>query len=86
MIDNNFNIDLKMMKYVQNSWKNIKLKIKRIRKLLDDIKNHRLIKRTGINSNGLDIEISDEEDQLLEAYRKQNLWNNNNDYYKIKII
>ena len=59
---------------------------KELEKLLDDIKNHRLIKRTGINSNGLDIEISDEEDQLLEAYRKQNLWNNNNDYYKIKII
>ena len=34
MIDNNFNIDLKMMKYVQNSWKNIKLKIKRIRKII----------------------------------------------------
>ena len=44
---------------------------KELEKLLDDIKNHRLIKRTGINSNGLDIEISDEEDQLLEAYRKQ---------------
>ena len=40
---------------------------KELEKLLDDIKNHRLIKRTGVNSNGLDIEISDEEDQLLEA-------------------
>lgn len=44
---------------------------KELEKLLDDIKNHRLIKRAGVNSNGLDIEISDEEDQLLEAYRKQ---------------
>ena len=58
---------------------------KELEKLLDDIKNHRLIKRTGVNSNGLDIEISDEEDQLWK-HRKQNLWNNNNDYYKIKII
>lgn len=72
MIDNNFNIDLKNDEIRSKFMEEYQIKDqKELEKLLDDIKNHRLIKRTGINSNGLDIEISDEEDQLLEAYRKQ---------------
>ena len=72
MIDNNFNIDLKNDEIRSKFMEEYQIKDqKELEKLLDDIKNHRLIKRAGVNSNGLDIEISDEEDQLLEAYRKQ---------------
>ena len=80
MIDNNFNIDLKNEEIRKKFMEDYQIKDqKELEKLLDDIKNHRLIKRAGV-ANGLDIEISDEEDSLLEAYRRQNSWNNNKDY------
>ncbi|KAL6449504.1 MRC1 Mediator of replication checkpoint protein 1 [Candida maltosa Xu316] len=71
MIDNDFNIDLNNEEIRKKFMEDYQIKDqKELEKLLDDIKNHKLIKRVGV-SNGLDIEISDEEDQLLEAYRKQ---------------
>ena len=73
MIDNNFNIDLKNEEIRKKFMEDYQIKDqKELEKLLDDIKNHRLIKRAGV-ANGLDIEISDEEDSLLEAYRRQKL-------------
>lgn len=72
MIDNNFNIDLndeevrkKFMEQYQISDQ------KELEKLIDDIKNHRLSKRA--RSNRFDIELSDEEDEMLLAYRRQKL-------------
>ncbi|KAI5951608.1 hypothetical protein KGF54_004682 [Candida jiufengensis] len=73
MIDNDFNIDLQNDEIRQKFMEEYQIKDqKELEKLLDDIKNHKLIKRVGQN-NGLDIELSDEEDQLLSAYRKQKL-------------
>ncbi|KAI3405802.2 hypothetical protein KGF56_001409 [Candida oxycetoniae] len=70
MIDNDFNIDLQDEAIKKKFMEDYKIKDqKELEKLLDDIKNHRLIKR--VANNGLDIELSDEEDQLLAAYRKQ---------------
>ncbi|RCK56568.1 Mediator of replication checkpoint protein 1 [Candida viswanathii] len=73
MIDNNFNIDLKNEEIRKKFMEDYQIEDqKELEKLLDDIKNHKLIKRAGV-SNGLDIEISDEEDGVLEAYRRQKL-------------
>lgn len=72
MIDNNFNIDLKNDDLRRKFMEEYQIKDqKELEKLLDDIKNHRLTKR--VNGNGFDIELSDEEDELLAAYRKQKL-------------
>ncbi|CUM46231.1 uncharacterized protein AC631_00045 [Debaryomyces fabryi] len=72
MIDNNFNIDLKNDDIRRKFMEEYQIKDqKELEKLLDDIKNHRLTKR--VNGNGFDIELSDEEDELLAAYRKQKL-------------
>ncbi|KAI5969965.1 hypothetical protein CANMA_001005 [Candida margitis] len=74
MIDNNLNIDLQNDEIRQKFMEEYQIKDqKELEKLLDDIKNHKLIKRVGQNNNGFDIELSDEEDQLLAAYRKQKL-------------
>lgn len=72
MIDHSLNIDLNdeevrrkfMEQYQINDQKELE-------KLLDDIKNHRLTKMAA--GGGLDIELSDEEDELLVAYRRQKL-------------
>ncbi|CCE87083.1 Piso0_005620 [Millerozyma farinosa CBS 7064] len=72
MIDHRLNIDLNdeevrrkfMEQYQINDQKELE-------KLLDDIKNHRLTKMAA--GGGLDIELSDEEDELLVAYRRQKL-------------
>lgn len=72
MIDYRLNIDLNdeevrrkfMEQYQINDQKELE-------KLLDDIKNHRLTKMAA--GGGLDIELSDEEDELLVAYRRQKL-------------
>lgn len=72
MIDNDFNIDLKNDDLRRKFMEEYQIKDqKELEKLLDDIKNHRLTKR--VNGNGFDIELSDEEDELLTAYRKQKL-------------
>ena len=74
MIDNNFNIDLQDDEIRKKFMEEYQIKDQQeLEKLLDDIKNHKLIKRVGQNNNGFDIELSDEEDQLLAAYRKQKL-------------
>lgn len=74
MIDNNLNIDLQDDEIRKKFMEEYQIKDQReLEKLLDDIKNHKLIKRVGANNNGFDIELSDEEDQLLAAYRKQKL-------------
>lgn len=74
MIDNNLNIDLQNDEIRKKFMKDYQIKDQQeLEKLLDDIKNHKLIKRVGANNHGLDIELSDEEDQLLAAYRKQKL-------------
>lgn len=72
MIDNNFNIDLKNDEIRKKFMAEYQIKDqKELEKLLDDIKNHRLTKRA--RANGLDIELSDEEDSLLMKYRHQKL-------------
>ncbi|RLV92532.1 Mediator of replication checkpoint protein 1 [Spathaspora sp. JA1] len=72
MIDNNFNIDLNDEEIRKKFMEDYHIKDQQeLEKLLDDIKNHRLTKR--INGNGFDIDLSDEEDQLLAAYRRQKL-------------
>lgn len=70
MIDNNFNIDLNNEEIRNKFMEQYQIKDKKeLEKLIDDIKNHKLVKR----SNGLDIELSDEEDEILLNYRKQKL-------------
>lgn len=70
MIDNNFKIDLNDEEIRQKFMDQYKIKDKKeLEKLLDDIKNHKLIKK----ASGLTIELSDEEDELLVAYRRQKL-------------
>ncbi|CCE85978.1 Piso0_005620 [Millerozyma farinosa CBS 7064] len=72
MIDHRLNINLNdeevrrkfMEQYQINDQKELE-------KLLDDVKNHRLTKMAA--GGGLDIELSDEEDELLVAYRRQKL-------------
>lgn len=69
MIDNNFNIDLNDDEIRKKFMEEHQIKDrKQLDKLLDDIKNHRLIKRAGAN-----IDLSDEEDELLLNYRRQKL-------------
>lgn len=70
MIDNNFNIDLNDGEVRKKFMEQYQIKDqKELEKLVDDIKNHKLVKR----AKNLDIELSDEEDELLMAYRKQRL-------------
>lgn len=72
MIDNSFNFDLNDAEVKRKFMEQYQIKDqKELEKLLDDIKNHRLTKR--VRPNGLDIELSDEEDEILAAYRKQKL-------------
>lgn len=72
MIDNNLFIDLKNDEIRNKFMQEYQIKDqKELEKLLDDIKNHRLSKRAA--ANDLDIELSDEDDELLLAYRRQKL-------------
>lgn len=73
MIDNDLNIDLNDEEVKRKFMEQYQIKDKReLEKLLDDIKNHKLTKRIG-SKNGFDIELSDEEDELLSAYRRQRI-------------
>lgn len=70
MIDNNFNIVLNDGEVRKKFMEQYQIKDQKdLEKLVDDIKNHKLVKR----AKNLDIELSDEEDELLMAYRKQRL-------------
>lgn len=72
MIDNDFNIDLNDEEVRKKFMEQYQIKDrKELEKLIDDIKNHKLTKRA--RANGFDIELSDEEDELLMAYRRQKL-------------
>ncbi|PIS55897.1 hypothetical protein CJI97_001135 [Candidozyma auris] len=72
MIDNRFNIDLNDEEIRKKFMEQYQIKDKKeLEKLIDDIKNHRLTKRA--RGNGFDIELSDEEDEMLMAYRRQKL-------------
>lgn len=72
MIDNNFNIDLNDEAIRKKFMEEYQIKDrKELEKLMDDVKNHRLVKKAGVA--GLDLEFSDEEDELLMAYRRQKL-------------
>lgn len=72
MIDNNFNLDLNDEEVRRKFMEQYRVKDhKELEKLMDDIKNHRLTKRA--RAGKFDIELSDEEDELLMAYRRQKL-------------
>lgn len=72
MIDNTLNLDLNDEEIRKKFMEEYHIKDKKdLEKLMDDIKNHRLTKRA--RGNGFDIELSDEEDELLMAYRRQKL-------------
>lgn len=72
MIDNTLNLDLNDEAIRKKFMEEYQIKDKKdLEKLMDDIKNHRLTKRA--RGNGFDIELSDEEDELLMAYRRQKL-------------
>ncbi|GEQ71951.1 hypothetical protein JCM33374_g5637 [Metschnikowia sp. JCM 33374] len=72
MIDNNFNINLNDEEVRKKFMEQYQIKDRHeLEKLMDDIKNHRLTKRS--RSNRFDIELSDEEDEILMAYRRQKL-------------
>lgn len=71
MIDNDFNIDLNDEEIRKKFMEQYQIKDrKELEKLIDDIKNHKLSKRIA-NKNSLDIELSDEEDELLLAWKRQ---------------
>lgn len=72
MIDNDFNLDLNDEEVRKKFMEQYQIKDrKELEKLIDDIKNHKLNKRA--RANRFDIELSDEEDELLMAYRRQKL-------------
>lgn len=72
MIDNDFNIDLNDEEVRKKFMEQYQIKDRKdLEKLIDDIKNHKLTKRA--RANRFDIELSDEEDELLMAYRRQKL-------------
>lgn len=72
MIDNNFNIDLNDETIRKKFMEQYQIKDqKELEKLMDDVKNHKLIKKAA--THGLNIELSDEEDELLMAYKRQKI-------------
>lgn len=72
MIDNTFNINLNDDEVRKKFMEQYQIKDRNeLEKLMDDIKNHRLTKRS--RANKFDIELSDEEDEILMAYRRQKL-------------
>lgn len=72
MIDNNYNLDTNDEEVRRKFMEEHKMSDqKQVEQLLDDIKNHKLLKRARGNNN--DIELSDEEDEILAAYKKDKL-------------
>lgn len=72
MIDNNFNLVLNDEEVRKKFMEQYQIKDRNeLEKLIDDIKNHRLSKRA--RSTRFDVELSDEEDEILIAYRKKKL-------------
>lgn len=72
MIDNNFNLVLNDEEVRRKFMEQYQIKDRHeLEKLIDDIKNHKLTKRA--RANRFDIELSDEEDEILLAYRRQKL-------------
>lgn len=72
MIDNNFNLVLNDEEVRKKFMEQYQIKDRNeLEKLIDDIKNHRLSKRA--RSMRFDVELSDEEDEILMAYRKKKL-------------
>lgn len=70
MIDDALDLDLNDEEIRKKFMEQYKIKDKeQLERLLDDIKNHRLSKRAA--ARGLDLEFSDEEDEILMAYRRQ---------------
>ena len=72
MIDNTFNLVLNDEEVRRKFMEQYRVKDrKELEKLMDDVKNHRLSKRA--RAGKFDVELSDEEDELLMAYRRQKL-------------
>lgn len=72
ILDNRFDVILNDEAVREKFMEQYKLKDrKELEKLLDDVKNHKLSKR--VNNNGLDVELSDEEDAILTAYKRSKL-------------
>lgn len=72
MIDRNYNIVLNDEEVRKKFMEQYQIKDKHeLEKLIDDIKNHRLLKRA--RSSRFDVELSDEEDEILMAYRRKKL-------------
>lgn len=70
MIDNALDLDLNDDEVRKKFMEEYQIKDQaELEKLLDDIKNHRLTKRAA--ARGLELELSDDEDELLMAYRRQ---------------
>lgn len=71
MIDNDFGLDLNDEAVRKKFMEEHKIRDRReLEKLLADVQNHKLSRRA---RHGLDVELSDEEDELLLAYRRQKL-------------
>lgn len=72
MIDNNFDLVLNDDDVRKKFMEQYQIKDRQeLEKLIDDIKNHRLTKRA--RSSRFDVELSDEEDEILMAYRRKKL-------------
>lgn len=72
MIDNNLNLVLNDDEVRRKFMEQYQIKDKKeLEKLIDDIKNHRLTKRA--RATRFDVELSDEEDEILMAYRRKKL-------------
>lgn len=72
MIDNNYNLDTNDEEVRRKFMEEHKISDqKQLEQLLDDIKNHKLLKRA--RGKNYDIELSDEEDEILTAYKKDRL-------------
>ncbi|KAK7678614.1 hypothetical protein QCA50_018337 [Cerrena zonata] len=83
MIDNNFNIDLNDEEIRQKFMEDFKIKDqKQLEKLMDDVKNHRLTRRAGINS--LDVDYEDEEDEIFRLFKRQVLQKQRQEFLKNK--
>lgn len=72
MINNDFNLVLNDEEVRRKFMEQYQIKDRHeLEKLIDDIKNHRLTKRA--RSKRFDVELSDEEDEILMAYRRKKL-------------
>ena len=72
MIDNNFNLVINDDEVRRKFMQQYQIKDRQeLERLVDDIKNHRLAKRA--RAARLDVELSDDENELLKAYRRKKL-------------